>query len=348
MTLPRRPADQRAERAAVIDALDPAALVALYRGLVRARRVDEGLARLVRQGALAKAWPATGEEALAVGVARALRAGPGGDVIAPVIRNVGACFEFGMPVASVARAYLGTADGPSGGRDGHYGDAARGVLAPVSHLGDMVPVVAGVALSFRLRGEGRVALAWIGDGTTRTGTAHEGLNLAAVLRVPAVFVIQNNQVALGTPVARHGLAPRGGASPFAGWPRAYGVWGAEVDGNDVLDCYAATRLAAARCRAGGGPVLLVAETFRMGGHTTQDEPRARRVLEEALYTRWRARDPILLAAAALEARGISPDELRAAEADAAREVEAGFAAALESRAVAMPAGAQALGPVHAE
>lgn len=171
------------ERAAVIDALTQAELVALYRALVRTRAVDEALARLVREGALAKAWPSTGEEALAVGPARALVPGPGGDVIAPVIRNSGACHEFGMPVASVVRAYLGTADAPSLGRDGHYGDAARGVLAPISHLGDMVPVVAGVALTFRLRGEPRLALSWIGDGTARAGTTHEGLNLAAVQRV---------------------------------------------------------------------------------------------------------------------------------------------------------------------
>lgn len=339
--------EQGAEREAVIDALCEAELVALYRGLVRTRRVDGALARLVRQGALAKAWPSTGEEALAVGPARALVAGAGGDVIAPVIRNSGACHEFGMPVSSVVRAYLGTGDSPSGGRDGHYGDAALGVLAPISHLGDMVPVVAGVALSFKLRGEPRVALAWIGDGTARAGTTHEGLNLAAVQRVPAVFIIQNNQVALGTPVARHGLVPGGTGSPFAGWPRAYGMWGAAVDGNDVLDCHAATRLAASRCRAGGGPVMLVAETFRMGGHATHDEADARRVLGAAPFAAWAPRDPIALCEARLVARGVGVGMLADAAADAAREVDVGVAEALESRAARMPRGEGGIAGVYA-
>jgi TPP-dependent pyruvate/acetoin dehydrogenase alpha subunit len=339
--------EQDAERRAVIDALSEAELVALYRGLVRTRRLDEALARLVRQGAITKAWPSTGEEALAVGPARALVAGPRGDVIAPVIRNSGACHEFGMPVSSVVRAYLGTADSPSGGRDGHYGDAARGVLPPISHLGDMVPVVAGVALSFKLRAERRVALAWIGDGTARAGTTHEGLNLAAVQRVPAVFIIQNNQIALGTPVARHGVAPVTGGSPFAGWPRAYGMWGAAVDGNDVLDCHAATRLAADRCRAGGGPVMLVAETFRMGGHATHDEADARRVLGAEPFAAWARRDPIALCEARLVARGVGGQVLAVAAAAAGREVEAGVAEALESRASRMPRGASGIAGVYA-
>ena len=346
MTSPPTTPGVRAERAAEIDALDEGALLALYRGLVRTRLVDEALARLVRQGALAKAWPSTGEEALAVGVARALRPGPGGDVIAPVIRNSGACHEFGMSVASVVRAHLGTADAPSGGRDGHYGDPALGVLPPISHLGDMVPVVAGVALSFKLRGEARVALAWIGDGTARAGTTHEGLNLAAVQRVPAVFVLQNNQVAMGTPVARHGLGPLDGGTPFAGWPRAYGMWGAAVDGNDVLDCYAATRIAAARSPAGAGPAMLVAETFRMGGHATHDEAEGRRVLDPALHARWGARDPVALYEEHLVGLGIERRALEAVEREVAAAVEAAERAALASRAGRMPAGPAALAGVY--
>jgi TPP-dependent pyruvate/acetoin dehydrogenase alpha subunit len=309
--------------------------------------VDDALARLVRQGVLSKAWLSTGEEALAVGPARALVAGPGGDVIAPVIRNSAACHEFGMSVATVLRAYLGTDDGPSGGRDGHYGDPARGVLAPISHLGDMVPVVAGVALAFRLRGEPRVALGWIGDGTTRAGTTHEGLNLAAVQRVPAVFVIQNNQVALGTPVARHGLPAGDAGSPFAHWPRAYGMAGARVDGNDVLDCYAAVRVAAARCRAGGGPVLLVAETFRARGHATHDDAEGARLIPAALRAAWLARDPLALGRAALLARGVAARVLDAAAEDAEREVAAGLAEALASRDARMPAGPRAIGGLYA-
>lgn len=349
-----------AARCAIAEALPGEELLALHHGLVRARLTDGVLTRLVRTGALSKAWLATGEEACAVGPARALRRGGDadargiattGDVIAPVIRNAGACFEFGMPIADVLRAYLGTADSSSGGRDGHYGAPALGVLPPVSHLGTMVPVVAGVALAFRLRAEPRVALGWIGDGTAKTSAAHEGLELAVRSCVPAIFILQNNQVALGTPLARHHLptpharAGLGGpSSAFASWPAAYGgAWGAVFDGNNVLDAYAATRLAAERCRAGAGPALLVAETFRMGGHATHDEAEARGVLPAALYEQWGPRDPIAGYEAYLRReRGIDARALRASAEGAAAAVERAEREALESWRDRMPAASSAL------
>src|SRR5207245_1397448 len=134
----------------------------------------------------------------------------------------------------------------------------------------MVPVVTGVALTFKMRGERRVALTWVGDGSTKTAAAHEATNFAAVRRVPAIFILQNNQVALGTRLDQHHLP-----GDFREWPAQYGVWGAQFDGNNVLDAYAAARLAAARCRDGQGPAMLVAETFRMAGHATHDEHEAR-------------------------------------------------------------------------
>src|SRR5688572_11383260 len=160
----------------MIEALGDEAKLDLYRGLLRNRLSDIALKRLVRQGAISKAWLGSGEEAATIGPVHALRRGEGGDVVAPMIRNSGACHEMGMPIADILRAYLATADGPSRGRDGHYGSLRSGVLAPISHVGDMVPVITGVALTFAMRGEDRVALTWIGDGTTKTGTAHEGLN----------------------------------------------------------------------------------------------------------------------------------------------------------------------------
>jgi 2-oxoisovalerate dehydrogenase E1 component len=321
------------ERRAVVDALDEAGRLALYAGLVRFRLHDIALKRWVRQGVISKAWLGTGEEAVTVGCVHALDRDR--DVVAPMIRNAGAFHEMGMPLERVFAGYLGAADGPNGGRDGHFGDLASGVLQPISHVGDMVPVTTGMALAFRQRGEARVALTWIGDGATKTTAVHEGLNLAGVLRVPAVFVLQNNQVALGTRVEQH---QRGG---FDGWPAMYGLRGARADGNNVLDVYAAARLAAEHARAGGGPTLLVVDTFRMGGHATHDEAEARATFAPELFEAWGRRDPIGLYEEWLVAAGMARPRLEQVEAEVAAEVEAAAEAALADRAGRMPEPASA-------
>jgi pyruvate dehydrogenase E1 component alpha subunit/2-oxoisovalerate dehydrogenase E1 component alpha subunit len=338
--------ERDAARARVIEALDVAALLDLYRGLVRNRLTDIALERLVRQGVVSKAWLGTGEEAATIGPVHALRRTEPHDVVAPMIRNGGACHEMGMPVADMMRAYMGTGDGPSRGRDGHYGDLAKGILPPISHVGDMVPVVTGIAMSLRMRGSDGVAMTWIGDGSTKAGVTHEGLNLAAVRRAPAVFIIQNNQVALGTRLAQHHLAAdeRG----FADWPAAYGVWGGVFDGNNVLDAYALAVLAVERCRRGDGPCILVAETFRMGGHATHDEAEARRTFDAALFERWGRRDPIALYEEYLTERGVARDALAAAEREVEGEVERAEAEALASRGARMPAGESALAGVYVD
>jgi len=346
-TIARDPA-----RAEVVDALDEDGRLALYRGLVRNRLTDVALKRMVRQGVISKAWLGTGEEATTIGPVHALRRGAHAarsaqrDVAAPMIRNGGACLEMGMSVGDTLRAYMGTADGPSHGRDGHYGDLATGVLPPISHVGDIVPVVTGIALSFRLRGQDAVAMTWIGDGSTKAGVAHEGLNFAAVQRAPAVFIIQNNQVALGTRLEQHHAAA--GHGNFADWPKAYGMWGGVFDGNNVLDAYAAAALAVARCRRGEGPALLVAETFRMGGHATHDEAEARHTFSPSLFSSWGRRDPVALYEEYLSDAGVARERLEEIAAGTAAEVERGEAEALESRAQHMPAGASALDGVYAE
>ncbi|HEX7091671.1 MAG TPA: thiamine pyrophosphate-dependent dehydrogenase E1 component subunit alpha [Longimicrobiales bacterium] len=317
------------ERRAVIESLDEERLLALYAGMVRNRLHDITLKRWVRQGVISKAWLGTGEEAVTVGAVHALDRGR--DVVAPMIRNAGACHEMGMPLEDMLRGYLGTADGPNGGRDLHIGDLARGVLQPISHVGDMVPVTAGVALAFLRRREPRVALTWVGDGATKTGAFHEGINFAAVLRAPAIFVLQNNQVALGTRLDQHQ------AGDFDAWPGMYGVAGARADGNHVLDVYAATRLAANRARAGGGPTLLIVDTFRMGGHATHDEAEARATFDPALFERWGRRDPIGLYEEYLVGEGIARERLAAVEEEVTAEVERAAERALASRETALPA-----------
>ena len=327
-----------AERTAVIAKLTKPALLELYRGLVRARLHDVTLKRWVRTGVLSKAWLGTGEEAATVGPVHALQRDQ--DVVSPMIRNAAACAEMGMPLAAMLRAYLATADSPSAGRDLHVGDLSRGVLQPISHVGDVVPVVAGIALTFKMRDEPRVALTWIGDGSTKTAAAHEGINFAAVQKLPVIFIVQNNQVALGTKLEEHHLP-----GDFKDLAASYGVAGGTFDGNNVLDAYAATRLAADRCRAGQGPVLLVAETFRMGGHATHDEAEARELFPAELFAQWGRRDPIGQYEEYLKTRGFSSAHLEEAEAGVLKTVEEAEREALASRDH-MPAGASALTGVY--
>jgi TPP-dependent pyruvate/acetoin dehydrogenase alpha subunit len=320
------------ERSEVVRSLDEGGLLRLYAGLLRNRLHDIALKRWVRGGVISKAWLGTGEEATTIGPVHALRrAGADHDVVAPMIRNAGACHEMGMPLAELFRGYLATADGPNGGRDVHVGDRSRGVVAPISHLGNLVPVITGVALAFRQRGEDRVALTWIGDGSTKTAAFHEGINLAAVQRLPAVVIVQNNQVALGTTLARHS------AGPLAQWPRMYGLPGETFDGNHVLDAFAATRLAADRARQGKGASLLVAETFRMGGHATHDEREARELMDPELFAAWGRRDPIGMYETWLVEEGVTTARLAEIETEVAAEVEAAADDALRSRDGAMPA-----------
>jgi 2-oxoisovalerate dehydrogenase E1 component len=317
-----------AERWAIVETLPKADLLRLYEGLVRFRLHDYALKRWVRQGVISKAWLGTGEEAITIGNVHALDRDQ--DIVAPMIRNAGACHEFGMPIEEMLHGYLGTDLSPNHGKDAHIGDLHKGILEPISHVGDSVPVIAGIALSFKHRKEGRVALTWIGDGSTKTASFHEGINLAAVLKVPAIFVIQNNQVALGTRVQQHQ------AGDFAAWGKMYGMPMLVVDGNNVLDVYAATRIAAQRARANGGPSLMLANTFRMGGDATHDEAEARRTFEPELFAYWGARDPIALYEEYLIANGVDRTEMEAIEARVGAEVDAAAEAAAAARTSALP------------
>lgn len=343
-------------RREVIEGLDADRLLDLYRGLVRFRLHDIALQRWVKQGVISKAWLGTGEEAVTVGAVHALRReGPDGDVVGPMIRNAGACHEMGMPVADMLRGYLATEDSPTRGRDLHVGDLRHGIQAPVSMVGGLAPVMNGFAWAFRRRSEDRVALTWVGDGATKHGEVHEALNFAAVQRLPVIFVIQNNQVALGTRFDQH--HPSG---DYSGWGRAYGAHLEEVDGNHVLDVHAATVLARRRCAAGEGPVFLAVETFRMGGHATHDVREARETFSDELFRRWGRRDPVGLYETWLESSGIdlggvggetleerNRSRLEAVEEEVRAEVEAAAEEALESRRERMPEPGAAAGGVYA-
>src|SRR5215467_3727527 len=176
-------------RAKIISGLTEQQLLALYAGLLRFRLHDITLRRWVRQGILSKAWLGTGEEGVTIGNVHALDRTI--DKVGPMIRNAGACHEMGLPVADMLREYLATGDSPSRGKDLHVGSMAHGVIAPASQVAALTPVFAGIALALKQRHERAVALTWIGDGATKTTAFHEGINMAAVLHLPAVFVLQN-------------------------------------------------------------------------------------------------------------------------------------------------------------
>ena len=312
------------QRAKIVSELNQTQLLDMYAGLLRFRLHDITLRRWVKQGILAKAWLGTGEEAVTIGSVHALDRTT--DKVGPMIRNAGACHEMGMPVADMLREYLATADSPSKGKDLHLGSMLHGVIAPVSQVAALTPVFAGMALAFKQRGECAVALTWIGDGATKTTAFYEGINLAAVLHVPAIYVLQNNQVALGTRFDRHQ------AGPFTAWAQAYGVAGFSCNGNSVLDTYAATRLAADLARSGRGPAIIFAETFRMGGHATHDEREAREIFAPEVWEYWGKRDPIGMYESYLERHGVPRRRLEETEQNVIDEISKAEKDALESLA----------------
>ena len=256
----------------------------LYHFLRLTRMVEGRLGNLYRQGKVVGGlYSSLGQEATAVGSAYALEAQ---DVMGPLIRNLGSMLVRGVQPREVMMQYMAKSDSPTGGKDGntHFGDLKRGLVAPISMLGAVIPVMAGVALAGKMQGKDLVALTYIGDGGTSTGDFHEGLNLAAVLNVPFVLIAENNGWAYSTPTQRQ-MRVRNIATRAA----AYGIPGEIVDGNDVLAVYEATRRAVGRARAGGGPSLIEAKTFRMKGHAEHDD--AGYVPKEQ-FEEWKQKDPI--------------------------------------------------------
>ncbi len=327
------------ERQARVARLGRDQLLDLYRRLLRARLHDIGLKRWVRQGVISKAWLGTGEEATTVGPVYALD--PARDFVAPMIRNASACCDMGMSLAGMFRGYLATSNSPSRGRDVHIGSLEHHVISPVSPVGTMVPVCLGVAMAAQIRGTPLVAMTWVGDGSAKVGVTHEGLNFAAVRKAPLVIILQNNQVALGTRLSQHHLA-----DSFRDWPEAYGIQGWSFDGNNVLDAYAATALAVEQCLAGEGPILLIAETFRMGGHATHDEREARETFAPELFVEWGRRDPIGLYEEYLKGEGVPEADLAGIEGEVEAEVERAAAEALADKEK-LPEPASALDDVYA-
>jgi 2-oxoisovalerate dehydrogenase E1 component len=279
-----------------------AQLESLYGALLLPRVIEEKMLVLLRQGKLSKWFSGIGQEAVAVGLVTALRPD---DYILPLHRNLGVFTGRGLDLVRLFRQLLGRDGGFTKGRDRtfHFGALEHHIVGMISHLGAMLPVADGLALAAQLEGTTQVAAAFVGDGGTSEGDFHEAANLAAVWKLPVLFVIENNQYGLSTPVSEQ-YACRDLADRAVG----YGMPGAVVDGNDVLAVRAAVAQAADRARAGQGPTLLELKTFRMRGH---EEASGTAYVPPELFREWSARDPIRRFEALLEERGVLSAENRA-------------------------------------
>ncbi len=317
-------------------------LQSIYYFLQLTRQVEQTLTNLYRQDkVIGGLYRSLGQEGTAVGSAFALhrRDDGTGDVLSPAIRNLGSLFVMGARPVDVMCQYMARSGSPTGGREQnvHFTDFRRGFIGLISHLGVMIEVMAGVALSFQLRGEDRVALVYIGDGGASTGAFHEGLNLAAVQRAPLVVIVENNAYAYSTPVSRQTAA-----ESFAVRARAYGIHGDRCDGNDVLAVYGMTRAAVERARAGEGSALLEVITYRRKGHAEHD---AQKYVPAGEIESWEKRDPI----ARFEQQLLNAGHATAAELAAIVErVQAEVQAArADAEASAFPEPSDALSAVYA-
>jgi 2-oxoisovalerate dehydrogenase E1 component len=311
---------------------------AMYRALLLPRVIEDKMLALLRRGQLSKWFSGVGQEAVSVGLVAALR---DDDWILPAHRNLGVFTGRGFDLDMLFRQLLGREGPLTGGRDRtfHFGDLDHHVVGMISHLGAMVPVAAGLALAAQLRGEDRVAAVLIGDGASSEGDVHEAMNLAAVWKLSVLFVIENNQWGLSTPVS-----DQYACVDLVDRAAGYGMPGELVDGNDVLAVREACERAAARGRAGKGPTLLECKTFRMRGH---EEASGNDYVPASQIAAWVARDPIDRFEARLDERGVLPAAQRAVLREQLRfEVENLVAGALAAPAPATTEGDE-LGRVYA-
>jgi len=280
-------------------------LLELHRWMCLVRAAEERLETLLKQGHLrGSVYRSLGQEAGVVGVGHALRRRQDGtgDVIAPSVRAGGAIFLFGGALEDFFRQHLGRETSPSRGRETHvHGvNPATGFVGPVWPLGVMLEVMAGITLSFRLRGEERVGAVFHGDGATSAGAWHEGLSVAAARRCPLILVVENNQWAFSTPVERNTRLER-----FTEKAVGYGIRGESVDGTDVVAVHDATARAADLARAGGGVQMIELRYFRRRGHAQHD---AQEYVDPTVIAEWEARDPIDRSARRLLVLGLATTE----------------------------------------
>jgi TPP-dependent pyruvate/acetoin dehydrogenase alpha subunit len=298
--------------------LDREHLVRIYRDMLATRLVEERGNLLFKAGKLPGSYyTGRGNEAASVGVASAMGEH---DVASPLHRNLGVHLVRGIPPAAIFCQFMGRGGGATRGRDSNLRSndfgPGKGLLAGVSHLPAMIPVITGIALAFQLRREVRVAIGWCGDGAAARGDMHESMNLAGVRRLPIVYIIDNNQYAYSTPnrlsFACEHLADRG---------PAYGFEGIVVDGTDVVTVFREAQRAIEKAREGGGPTIIELITLRMEGHAVHDDAG---YVPRELLAEFGSKDPVERFRSWLaEVEDCSDDEFSAIEDEVRGWIEAG-------------------------
>ena len=309
--------------------LDHNALRDLYRKMVLIRRADQEALNLQRQGELGLWGQFLGQEAIHVGAVAALEAD---DWIFPSYREFGMAMCRGIDPAEMLTWFRGLSQGPWDPRKYHFAPLAVPVASQIPHA-------VGYAMGSRFKRSHDVTLATFGDGATSKGDWHEAMNFAGVFKAPVVFLCQNNHWAISVPLSKQT------AGSIAERAVGYGFPGIRIDGNDVLGVFAAVRAAAERARAGDGPYLIEAMTYRMGAHTTSDDPTRYR-LESELQA-WSSKDPVARYRTWLNGQGIL-DEAGVSAIDG--EVEEA-ARAMRTKLLSIkpaPAGDVIFGHVYAE
>ena len=272
--------------------------IAYYLRLTRS--LEERIVALFRQAkVIGGLYRSLGQEGESVAAAYALDYKQG-DVVQPLIRNLGSILVAGAKPADVLKQYMAKGDSPTRGRELniHFGHPERdGFIGQISMLGDMIPVMAGITLAGRMQKKKLVGLAFIGDGGSSTGAFWEGMNFASVQRLPLVVIIEDNGYAYSTPTTRQSAARTLADKAFA-----FGCHGETVDGNDVLAVYGATKRAVDRARSGGGVTLLEVKTFRMKGHAEHDN---QAYVPAELIEQWKSKDPLARFDRALRELGVA-------------------------------------------
>jgi len=307
-TRARRKTDSKSEP---VQSRDKQLLLRIFETMVMTRAVEDRMVSMYRSGdLLGSLYTGHWHEAISVGTASALRQD---DFLAPIHRDLGAHLWRGMDPAQIMASFMGKATSPTGGRDGtlHYGRLDLNIYNLPSHIPDNYPVALGFAFAFQYRDQDGVSLAYCGDGSTSEGNFHESLNIAAAMKLPAIFVVENNQYAYSTPVRMQSAV-----KDYSVKAQAYGMPGVTVDGTDVLAVHDATSEAVARARAGDGPSLIEGVTMRMHGHAEHDPADyvPREMLEE-----WQKRDPVALFENVLLEHGIIDEETASRTRGAARQ-----------------------------
>jgi pyruvate dehydrogenase E1 component alpha subunit/2-oxoisovalerate dehydrogenase E1 component alpha subunit len=240
-------------------------MLEMYRFVKMTRMFDEKTVMMKRQSkVVGGVFSSLGQEATAVGTAYALEQA---DFIAPLIRDIGAVLTKGVLPRDIFAQYMAKASAPNRATDlqFHFADFEKGFVGPISHLGDMIPVMTGILLAARMKKENIVAAAYVGDGTTSTGAFHEGVNFAAVQKLPLITIIESNGYAYSTPTSLQTACAN-----FVDKAVGYGIKGLSVDGNDIIACYETMKEAVAYARSGNGSVLIEAKTYRRKGHAEHD------------------------------------------------------------------------------